>query len=54
MSTAGFCVIDISLWVWFALTAVYVVYVAWDLISHTPEMKVMNWGWILVILYTGP
>jgi len=46
--------IDITLWIWFALTAVSVIYVAWDLIMRTPEIKVMKWGWILVTLYTGP
>lgn len=29
------------------------VYVAYDLIVRTPEMKVMKWGWIMVTLYTG-
>jgi len=46
--------IDITLWIWFSLTAVSVIYVAWDLIVRTPEMKVMKWGWVLVTLYTGP
>jgi hypothetical protein len=45
---------DIALWIWFSLTAASVVYVAWDLITRTPEMKVMKWGWVLVTLYTGP
>ena len=44
---------DIILWIWFALTAISVAYVAWDLFTNTPEMKVMKWGWILVTLYTG-
>ena len=42
------------LWIWFALTALSVAYVAWDLFTSTPEMKVMKWGWVLVTLYTGP
>jgi hypothetical protein len=54
MIMAGYSVIDTVLWVWFALTALSVVYVAWDLIVRTPEMKVMKWGWVLVTLYTGP
>lgn len=29
--------IDIALWIWFALTAVSVVFVAWDLLTPTPE-----------------
>ncbi|MGI8469966.1 MAG: DUF4396 domain-containing protein, partial [Pyrinomonadaceae bacterium] len=45
--------IDNILWIWFALTAISVAYVAWDLFTSTPEMKVMKWGWILVTLYTG-
>ena len=32
------------LWIWFALTALSVAYVAWDLFARTPEMKVMKWG----------
>lgn len=42
------------LWSWFVLTALSVAYVAWDLFTSTPEMKVMKWGWVLVTLYTGP
>lgn len=45
--------IDIVLWVWFVLTALSVFYVAYDLYTNTPAMKVMKWGWILVTLYTG-
>ncbi len=45
--------IDIALWIWFALKAVSVAFVAWDLFTRTPEIKVMKWGWILVTLYTG-
>lgn len=43
-----------ALWVWFGLTLLSVLYVAWDLFTRTPEMKVMKWGWVLVTLYTGP
>jgi hypothetical protein len=42
------------LWIWFALTTLSVAYVAYDLFTSTPEMKVMKWGWILVTVYTGP
>lgn len=42
------------LWAWFGLTLVSALYVAWDLFTRTPEMKVMKWGWVLVTLYTGP
>ncbi len=38
---------------WFLMTAISVAYVAWDLFTRTPEMKVMKWGWVLVTLYTG-
>lgn len=33
------------LWIWFGLTALSVAYVAWDLFTSTPEMKVMKYGW---------
>jgi hypothetical protein len=36
--------IDITLWIWFSLTALSAIYIAWDLITRTPEMKVMKWG----------
>lgn len=42
------------LWIWFTLTALSVAYVALDMFTRTPEMKVMKWGWVLVTLYTGP
>ncbi len=45
---------DLLLWAWFGLTALAFAFVAWDLFTRTPEMKVMKWGWLLVILYTGP
>lgn len=44
---------QIFLVIWFSLTAVSVAYVAYDLFTSTPEMKVMKWGWIMVTLYTG-
>lgn len=47
-------VIDLALVVWFALTALSVVYVAWDAWRNNPEMKVMRWGWVLITFYTGP
>lgn len=46
--------IDRLLLVWFALTALSVLFITWDLVFRTPEMKVMKLGWILVALYTGP
>ncbi len=45
--------IDNVLIVWFVLTALSVVYVAWDAVTNNPELKVMRVGWILVTLYTG-
>jgi len=46
--------IDATLVIWFVLTALSVLYVAWDAIRNNPELKVMKWGWILVTAYTGP
>lgn len=46
--------LDALLLVWSVLTATAVVYVAYDVFTGTPLMKVMRWGWILVTLYTGP
>ena len=46
--------IDVILLLWFALTALSVAYVAWDVFTNSPEMTVMKWGWILVTLYLGP
>lgn len=42
------------LWIWFTLMALSAAYVAWGPFTRTPEMKVMKWGWVLVMLYTGP
>ncbi len=53
MSIIGSNLTDTLLMVWFALTFISVGYVAWDLFTRTPEMKVMKWGWVLVTLYTG-
>lgn len=39
---------------WLALTAVSVIYVAWDAFTRNPELPVMKWGWVLVTLYMGP
>lgn len=44
---------DLVILFWFALTIPSVLYVAYDLITNTPEMGVMKWGWVLVTLYTG-
>lgn len=46
--------IDLALTVWFLLTGASVAFIAWDLFTRTPEMKVMKWAWLLVALYTGP
>lgn len=46
--------IDRIVSVWFLLTAVSVVYVAWDAFTRNPEMKIMRFGWVLVTLYLGP
>lgn len=46
--------IDAILLVWFTLTALSVIYVAYDAATRNPEMKVMRLGWVLVTLYLGP
>jgi len=60
MSSSGDHVIDGILWVWFALTALAVAYVAYDQFKAGPEqkehslaMRTMRWGWVLITLYTG-
>jgi len=45
--------INTVLIVWFSLTVLSVVYVAWDAFTSNPELTVMKWGWLLVTLYTG-
>jgi hypothetical protein len=59
--SSGHPLIDVVLWIWFALTALAVAYVAYDQFKGGPEqkekslaMKTMRWGWVLVTLYTGP
>ncbi|MBY0518721.1 MAG: DUF4396 domain-containing protein [Bacteriovoracaceae bacterium] len=44
---------QIFLIIWFLLTGLSVAFVAYDLMTNTPEMKVMKWGWVMVTLYTG-
>lgn len=46
--------VDKLLIVWFVLTGLTIAYLAWDLFTRTPAMKVMKWGWLLVAVYTGP
>lgn len=53
-AAAGNRIVDIALWVWFALTTVSVAYVAYDVVISRPKMKVMRWSWVLATLYTGP
>ena len=43
-----------ALIVWFVLTGLSVVYVAWDAFTRNPELTVMKYGWVLVTLYAGP
>jgi hypothetical protein len=38
---------------WFILTALSVVFVAWD-IRSTPESPVLKWAFVLITAYTGP
>ena len=49
----GSAIVDGALVIWFALTALSIAYVAWDVVTANPEMAVMKWGWMLVTLYTG-
>ena len=58
--SSGNHLIDVALWVWFALTALAVAYVAYnqfkagpDQKKHSLAMKAMRWGWVLITLYTG-
>jgi len=60
MPSTGNNLIDVVLWVWFALTALAVAGVAYDQFKAGPEqkvnsvaMKTMRWGWVLITLYTG-
>ncbi len=46
--------LDPVLAIWFGLTALSVIYVAWDAFTRNSELKVMRWGWLLVTLYGGP
>ncbi len=46
--------IDGALLLWFGLTVPAAFFAAYDLAVRTPAMTVMRWGWVLVILYTGP
>lgn len=39
---------------WFVLTALSALFVAYDLMTNTPTMGIMKPGWVLVVLYTGP
>jgi hypothetical protein len=45
---------DWLLWGWFITTALSVTYVTYDLLTNTPTVKVMKWGWFLATLYMGP
>ena len=40
--------------VWFALTGVSVLFLAWDLLTNAPVSWVQKLGWLLVVFYTGP
>lgn len=46
--------IHVALIVWFVLTGLSVLYVAWDAFTRNPELTVMKYGWVLVTLYAGP
>ena len=44
---------DVIVLVWFALTFVSVIYIAWD-VRKTPENPVIKWAWVLTAFYMGP
>ncbi len=47
--------IDVVLLGWLAVTALSVIYVAWDnFVNKNPENTVIKWAWVLTTLYTGP
>lgn len=46
-------IVDGAMILWFALTALSVLYVAVD-VRTTPESPVMKWGFVLFTLYSGP
>lgn len=57
-TSSGVQLLDAVMWVWFALTALSVAYVAQDQFGGASEekslaMKTMRWGWVLLTLYTG-
>lgn len=54
MNPSREALIDGALIVWFTLTGLTTIYVAWDAFTRNPEMRVMRYGWVLVTLYTGP
>ena len=45
--------VDVAVLLWFALAIPSALYVAYDLITNTPEMGVMKWAWVAVTAYTG-
>ncbi|HZP94869.1 MAG TPA: DUF4396 domain-containing protein [Candidatus Limnocylindria bacterium] len=45
--------LDLAVFLWFALAIPSALYVAYDLITNTPEMGVMKWAWMAVTAYTG-
>ncbi len=46
--------IDVILLGWFALAAISVIWIAWDVFRNTPENRVIKWAWVLTGLYMGP
>ncbi len=39
---------------WVVSAVASTAYVAYDVFARTPAMRVMRWGWVLVVAYTGP
>jgi hypothetical protein len=46
--------IDVILLGWFALAAISVIWIAWDVFRNTPENRVIKWAGVLTGLYMGP
>ena len=43
--------LDLAMVIWFAVTALSAIYVAWDAFTTNPEMRVMKWEFLLITLF---
>ena len=46
--------IDVVLLGWFALVAISLACIAWDVFRNSPENPVIKWAWLLTTLCMGP